>query len=33
MLLTEAVDANGLAQGALWQFTQCRWIGHTTFQL
>jgi len=33
ILLTGAVEANDLAQGALWRFTQCRWIGHKTFQL
>jgi len=27
------VEANDLAQGALRPYTQCRWIGHTTFQL
>jgi len=33
MLLTGLVEANDLALGALRRFTQCRWIGHTTFQL
>jgi len=33
MLLTGVVVANDLAQGALRRFTQCRRIGHTTFQL
>jgi len=33
MLLTGAVEAKDLAQGALRRFTQCRWVGHTTFQL
>jgi len=27
-LLTGAVEANDLAQGALRRYTQCRWIGH-----
>jgi len=31
MLLDVAVEANDLAQGAPWQFTQWRWVGHTTF--
>ena len=33
MLLSRAVEAKDLAQGALRWFTQCRRIGHTTFQL
>ena len=33
LLLTGAVEANDLAQGALRPFTQCRCIWHTTFQL
>jgi len=35
MLLSEAVEANDLAQWALWRFTHCQWNGHchTTFQL
>jgi len=33
VLLTGSVEANDLAQGALRRCTQCRWIGHTTFQL
>jgi len=31
--LYRAVEVNDLAQGALRRFTQCWWIGHTTFQL
>jgi len=33
LLLTGAVEASDLAQGALRRFTQCRWTVHTTFQL
>jgi len=33
MLLTGTDEANDLSPGALRRFTQCRWIGHTTFQL
>jgi len=29
MLLTEAVEVNAVAQGALWRFTQQPWIEHT----
>jgi len=32
-LLTGAVEASDLAQGALWRYIQCRLIGRTTFQL
>jgi len=33
MLLTKEIEVNNLAQRALRRFTQCRWIGHTTFQM
>jgi len=33
MLLTGAVEANDLAQGAPRRVTQCLWSGHTTLQL
>jgi len=33
LFLTGAVEASDLTQGALRRLTQCRSIGHTTFQL
>jgi len=32
-LLAVAIEVNALGQGALWRFTHCLWIEHSSFQL